>query len=235
MGFIRPIIILKSAQLDKSMAFKYKKTNQGLQMEIIVYHAPNTRGNQIIWALEELGLQYQISWLNLEKQEHKTPEYLKIHPFGKVPAIKINGQVIFETGAILLALGDLMGTSLVPPISSPLRAHYYRWMIYKESVMSLALLEKIGAIQSLNPTTFGGGDMTQVLDHLSAHLAQNQYMLGDEFSLVDIGIASTFGWARWMKAIPDHYTKVLAYTDLCTGRAACKRMGAINAEHTKAQ
>jgi GST-like protein len=63
-------------------------------------------GRKISIALEELGLPYEVRPVNLGKEEQMTPEFLKLNPNHKIPALEDDGQVIWESGAILLHLGE---------------------------------------------------------------------------------------------------------------------------------
>ena len=66
-----------------------------------IYHAPNTRSIRIVWLFEELGLPYELELFKLGDAAMRTPEYRKVHPMGRVPALQDGEQVIFESGAII--------------------------------------------------------------------------------------------------------------------------------------
>jgi GST-like protein len=63
-------------------------------------------GQTISIALEELGIPYEVHPVNLGKNEQMAPEFLKLNPNHKIPVIEDGGQVIWESGAILLHLGE---------------------------------------------------------------------------------------------------------------------------------
>ena len=203
---------------------------------IIIYHTANTRGNMVLWALEEFQLPYNVKWLDMEKGEHKTPDYLKIHPFGKVPAASINGTIVSEASAILLSIEDLVGTPFTPingqkiPAFQSEKLQFNRWLIFRDSVFSNALLEAIGSIQALNRGAFGGGNLPEVLEYLESHLKNHEFLLGKNFSIADISLASGLGWGKFMKVIPDHFKIIHEYITKCTSRPACKRMAEVNAQ-----
>ncbi|HVM97982.1 MAG TPA: glutathione S-transferase N-terminal domain-containing protein, partial [Candidatus Acidoferrales bacterium] len=52
-----------------------------------LYHSAQSRSVRPRWLLEELGVPFELVRLDLGKQEHKTPAYMKIHPHGAVPAL----------------------------------------------------------------------------------------------------------------------------------------------------
>jgi GST-like protein len=82
---------------------------------IEVYTANTPNGVKVTIALEELGVPYDLNVLNLSAQDQKKPDYLKINPNGRIPAIVdtegANGKPlrVFESGAILLYLAETFG------------------------------------------------------------------------------------------------------------------------------
>ena len=73
-------------------------------IKLYTWTTPN--GRKISIALEELGLRYEVHPVNLQKNEQMTPEFLKLNPNHKIPVIDDDGLVIWESGAILLHLGE---------------------------------------------------------------------------------------------------------------------------------
>ena len=65
------------------------------------------RDMRVRWALEEAGVPYQVRLLSFE--EMKQPSYLASQPFGQIPAYEEDGLTLFETGAIILHVGDRHG------------------------------------------------------------------------------------------------------------------------------
>jgi glutathione S-transferase len=85
--------------------------------EITFYTNPQSRGRIVHWLLEERGVPYDMKILDFEKGEHKKPEYLRINPMGKVPAIVHRGVVVTEAAAICTYLADAQNaleTALTP-------------------------------------------------------------------------------------------------------------------------
>jgi glutathione S-transferase len=73
--------------------------------------------------LEESGEKYQPQKMDLAKGEQKTPDYMKIHPMGRVPALKLdNGEPLTENTAILPYLGKRFGKWPTDPVAEA-RAH----------------------------------------------------------------------------------------------------------------
>ena len=102
-----------------------------------LYYAPQTRAVRPRWLLEEIGAPYTLVRLDMSKGEHKTPEYVKIHPHGAVPALVDGDVTMFESAAICAYLADKFPEKrLAPPVGSPARATYYQWIIYSMATLS---------------------------------------------------------------------------------------------------
>ena len=71
-----------------------------------LYYNPQSRAVIAKWMLDECDAQYDIVPIDFTKREHKTPEFLKINPAGKLPALVDGDAKIFEGAAICLYLGD---------------------------------------------------------------------------------------------------------------------------------
>ncbi len=73
---------------------------------IRLYTAATPNGRKVSIALEELGLDYEVRHVDTSAGEQKEPEFLALNPNHKIPVIDDGGQVIWESGAILLHLGE---------------------------------------------------------------------------------------------------------------------------------
>ena len=71
-----------------------------------LYHSPQSRSMRPRWLLEEIGAPYELVRVDLGKQEHKTPQYLQIHPHGPVPALVDGDLTLIESAAICAYLAD---------------------------------------------------------------------------------------------------------------------------------
>ena len=71
-----------------------------------LYTAATPNGRKISIALEELGLDYEMTWVKLDQGEQKSAKFLAMNPNHKIPVFEEDGQVIWESGAILLHLGE---------------------------------------------------------------------------------------------------------------------------------
>src|SRR5947207_14977216 len=101
-------------------------------MAIKLYSWPRSSGTRVSWALEELGVQYEYITLDPQKGEHRTPQYLAIHPLGKIPSLVDGDQTFFESYAILLYLGEKygVGKGMWPAGGGQPRADALSWTVW---------------------------------------------------------------------------------------------------------
>jgi len=160
-------------------------------IELYTFTTPNGRKPAI--ALEELGLPYQAQAVDLSKGEQKQPDYLKINPNGKIPAI-VDGEVtVFESGAILLYLADKTGKLL--PQSYPARSRVVEWLMFQMAGVGPMLGQlghfKLHADESI-PYAIErySKEGRRLFGVMNGQLAQQDY-LADDYSIADI---ATYPW-----------------------------------------
>src|SRR5271167_5065315 len=89
--------------------------------------APNP--NKVALFLEETGLPVELIPVDTRKGEQFKPEFLKVNPNGKVPAIDDDGVFVFDSNAILLYLGEKTG-KFMPPNTPASRAELLSWLMF---------------------------------------------------------------------------------------------------------
>ena len=96
-----------------------------MPQKIAFYHNPQSRAAIVHWMLEEVGADYEIHPIDLQKGDHKTPEFLALNPMGKIPTVVVGGTVITEAPAIIAWLADAYpAAGLAPAIGSAERGAY---------------------------------------------------------------------------------------------------------------
>ena len=190
---------------------------------ITVYHCPRSRSSNALFLLEELGQRYEIKIVDVRAGEGQKPEYLAINPMGKVPAIRDDNDAVAESGAIALYLGDKYPQSkLAPPVGSPLRAPYLRWLFFNSSVDAV-LVERMAKRQDPMPAAMAGyGDYDRVIRVLKGGLARGPWLLGDTFSAADVLIGGGVPWGLMNGTLPKE-SPFLEYADRIRARPAFQR------------
>ncbi|TXH93582.1 MAG: glutathione S-transferase [Pseudomonas sp.] len=162
---------------------------------IELYTAATPNGYKVSIALEELGLPYEVHALSFDRQEQKTPEFLRINPNGRIPAIVDDGFAVFESGAILIYLAEKTGRLL---LSNPRgRSLAIQWLMFQmggvgpmqgqANVFYRYFPEKLqGAIDRYQHET------RRLYEVLDRRLGEAEYLAGD-YGIADI---ATYPWVR---------------------------------------
>lgn len=202
---------------------------------IKLYSWPQSSGTRVSWALEELGLAYEYVQLDRKKGEHRAPQYLAINPQGKVPAL-VDGDVrYFESGAILLYLGDTYGVTknLWPAAGGQVRADAMSWTVWAVADLVNYLLQYayhgLDSPVSFKPedrstacASYNHSQLARGLDALEERLANRDYLLGD-FSLADIPAASALHFASALGIDLESHPRVADWARRCGARPARQR------------
>lgn len=195
-----------------------------------IYHAPNTRSVRIVWLFEELGLPYELEKLKLGDPGMRSPEYLRVHPMGRVPALQDNDTTIVESGAIVQYVLARHGNGrLAPDVSSPDYPRYLQWLHYAEGmimppvniiVVETILLPPERRIQvNVDRAT---KLLSRMLSAVDAHLTEREFLAGD-FSGADIMTGHACTVARRLGADVSDKPNVAAYIERLNARPAMQR------------
>ncbi|MBT5191104.1 MAG: glutathione S-transferase family protein [Rhodospirillaceae bacterium] len=158
-----------------------------------IYHAPNTRSVRIVWLCEELGLDYELEMFKLGDACMRDPEYLKIHPMARVPALADGDVRIFESGAIVEYILAKHGNGrMLPGEDSPEFPTYLQWLHYAEGMLmphvNILVVETILLPEDRrNPVNIDRSkkQLTRMLGAVDQALEGREFLAG-EFSGADI-------------------------------------------------
>jgi glutathione S-transferase len=188
-----------------------------------LYYNPQSRAVIAKWMLDECGADYEIVHIDFEKRQHKAPEFLKINPAGKLPALVDGDCRIFENVAICMYLGDKFPEAhLAPGIGAPERGRYLSLMVYSTSQLEPAMGDVVLGMQT--PPQRGWTDLEAAKDVIERELAAGPYLFGDWFTAADVMIGSMFIWKRLLGGPPER-PKLEAYVDRLLTRAAAPKLG----------
>lgn len=195
-----------------------------------LYYAPHTRAVRSRWLLEELEVPYVIERLDFSKREHKSLDYLKIHPHGAVPALVDGSLAMFESAAIALYLADKYPERrLAPAVGTPERGYYYQWIVYSVATLEPPVIqhflhtrifpEERRSAQVVEDSRARFEAIAKVLEQ---EIRGKSYMLGEHFSAADVMIGAVLDWAR-SSGLVDQASELSAYVTRVTDRPAYKR------------
>jgi len=156
-------------------------------------------GRKIPILLEELGLPYEVHPVDIGKDEQFSPQFLKISPNNKIPAIVDDSAeggplAIFESAAILIYLAEKSGKFLAP--SGPARYKALEWLSWQIGGLG-PMLGQLGffGVRSKEKSPLAIQRFTEEADRLlgvmDKRLAEVPYLAGDEYTIADI---ATYPW-----------------------------------------
>jgi glutathione S-transferase len=156
------------------------------------------------WLLEEIGVPYDLHVVSLWRGAHKSKDYLKIHPLGKVPALEIDDTIVFESLGISLYLADRFADAgLAPPATDrKRRADYCTWMAFSAGTLEPAILEQVRAQKAVERgiASVGLGPALTPFDNIASymerHIAERPFLLGEQFTAADVLNGSMMAWAQ---------------------------------------
>jgi glutathione S-transferase len=153
--------------------------------------------------LHELGEPFEIVPIDLKAGDHKSPEFLKLNPMGKIPVLRDGDVIVTEAPAILVYLADKYPKArLAPAIDEPDRGRYLRWMFFNGSCLEPAVMDSSMKRES-PPSSAGWGTFETVLDTLSGGLKPGPWLLGERFSAADVLLGSSLGFMMLFKIVPE--------------------------------
>jgi GSH-dependent disulfide-bond oxidoreductase len=193
-------------------------------IELFTADTPN--GKKISIMLEEIKFDYKITKVNINKDEQFTSEFKKISPFSKIPVIKDikNNKIIFESGAILIYLGDQSGKFY----DQDKRTTINQWLMAQMAYIG-PMLGQHHQFHHYNPGKSDFGEeryfkiCTRIYKELDERLAQADYLAGNFYSIADI---ATFPWVarhEWHDIGLKNYKNLTRWYELVSKREAVQK------------
>jgi glutathione S-transferase len=193
-----------------------------------VHHLNNSRSQRVLWLLEELELPYQIVKYQRDATTNLAPESLKaIHPLGKSPVLRDDGQVVIESGAIIEYVVRRYGKGrLAPDPATPDGVRYLELMHYAEGsamlpVMLRLYLSRLGeAGKPLEPRVLS--ELENHFGYLDGLLAGRDWFVGRELSAADIQLSFAIQAARLLYGL-EKFPNLARFLERIQARPAYKR------------
>ena len=166
------------------------------------YYNTGPNPMKVALCLEELGLEYEAIPLDTRKGDQHTQSYVDINPNAKAPSIIDNGNVVFDSNAILLYLGEKTG-NFMPDNSFKSRADLLSWLMFVATGVGPYSGQSVH-FQHMAPEKIKYAinryvyEAERHYDILDKRLDQNKYMLGDTYTIVDMCV---WGWARMLPKV----------------------------------
>jgi GST-like protein len=219
-------------------AFAGSTKTEDFMLKFYFNGAPNP--NKVALFLEESGLPFELVPVDTRKGEQHTPEFRKVNPNGKVPAIDDDGVFVFDSNAILLYLGEKTG-KFMPSNTPQNRAAMLSWLMFIATGLGpysgQAVHFKTAAPKDQDLEYARNRYLYEAHRHykiLDDHLATSKYMVGDTYTIVDMAF---WGWARLGAFVLGEegmakYKNVKRLVDEITARPAAARAIALKDKFT---
>jgi glutathione S-transferase len=183
------------------------------------------RDLRVRWALEEAGLPYTTRLLAQGDQDQ--PQYRALQPFGQVPIFEEDGLVLFESGAIVLHIGERSDVLL--PKDSVARARATQWLIaalnsIEPCIMNVAAIDLFYADEEWAKLRRPGAVafVERRLAALTRSLGDKLFLDGERFTAGDLMMTTVLRILSHTDMV-SREPRLAAYLDRCTARAAFKR------------
>jgi glutathione S-transferase len=208
---------------------------------ITVHHLNNSRSQRILWALEELGLDYEVKHYQREPSMLAPASLKAVHPLGKSPVITDGDKTLAESGAILEYLAETYGEGkLKPAAGTPELLRYRYFLHYAEgSLMPLLLMKLVFGRLSTRVPWFmkpvakaiaAGADKTLLNPQIGTHfmfleseLYQREWFAGPAFSAADIQMSFPLEAAAARSPLFKQLPKLSAFVERIHARPAYQR------------
>ena len=172
---------------------------------IHAYSAPTPNGHKLHIMLEECELEYDLHRINFGDNDQFKPDFLKISPNNKIPAILDEDGPggapvsVFESGAILIYLAAKLGKFIPDPQKDPRgRIALNEWLMWQMGGVG-PMLGQNGHFRNFAPEKVPYGiqryaeEMDRIYNVADRRLGETRYLVGDDYTIADI---ATYGWLR---------------------------------------
>jgi len=182
---------------------------------------------------EEIGAEYEKIVIDMDKMEHRTPEFLAVNPMAQIPALVLpDGTLMTESAAMVLHILDRHPEAkLAPPAGSAESARFLRWLVFMASTLYVTDMRLYHADQfTTDPAGLDGvlasarSDMDRSFAILDEALNPGPYLLGETFSAADIYLWMLAAWHPEPAKMLAENPRVKQLVELVQARPAIARV-----------
>jgi glutathione S-transferase len=176
-----------------------------------LYGGARSRASIVQWYLEELDIPYEFVLLDMQAGDHLQPEYLKINPMGKVPAIEDGEFKLWESGAILIYLAQTYG-NLSDSVTE--LATVTQWVLFANATLGPGIF-----VESSRDR-----EVQRLMKPLNDRFSHQSFLLGNDFSVADVAVGSMLAYVQIMLKLDlSAYPAVVEYINRLSQRPAFQK------------
>ena|SRR2546421_3451512 len=193
------------------------------------YGTSKSRAARSLWAVEELGVKYE--HIPVEVAKAKSPEHLQRNPSGHIPVINDDGHYVWESMAVNLYLAEKYGKAPLWPAGVEGHGDCYKWSFFGMTEIEPHLMTLLRnqlflpadqrdqkAIESATES------LKAPLKVLDNQLKNQSHLLGNDFTIADLNVASVLSFAMLVKLDMSATPAAQAWLQKCLGRDANKKV-----------
>jgi len=191
--------------------------------------------NKVRMCVSFLGLPHEYHHVDLQSGAQMEPDFIKINPMGRVPAIEDDGFTLSQSNAICKYLCDLSGPSSFYPEEIHEQAKINQWISFAsqhvQQAMSRLFFNKvvapmIGEDTDENSVKFGEAMLDRDLPHLEKALSEDDYILGKKITLADVAMICALEPAEMVSLDLEPYPGIRKWRETVMEREFYKRVHA---------
>lgn len=198
-----------------------------------IYGAKTFNAVKAVLSAEEAGIDYEYVAMDFASGEHKSPEYIKIHPLGKIPAMEHNGHPIFESNNMCRYIANISDSNLyskdaleaanIDQMVDFIGYHVGRWIttyFFQEIVKK--------AFQGTDPDpeeiAEAAGFLEQQMPYLDGILSENEFLCGDHVTIADCVAFAMIMAHEYTSFSIDNYANICRWYDQIKARPSYAAM-----------
>jgi glutathione S-transferase len=190
-----------------------------------IYGVARSRAFRVLWMAKELGLDYEHVKVDFATGETRTPAHLALNPNGHVPVIEDDGVILWESMAINLYLAKKYGAGRLYPTRLEDEARAWQWSFWGMTEIERPVLTALmnRAVFSEEKRDAAAADaaeksLAQPLQVLDGVFGRSANLLGENFTVADLNVASILAWARPAQIDMSAVPKVAEWLKNCAER-----------------
>lgn len=211
--------------------------NKGLMTEMYrLYYYPGLASMAPHMILRELGLPHELVLVDRSLKAHKTPEYLRINPNGRIPTLVDGETSLFESAAICLHICEKeQGTPFIPAAGGPERSFFWQWLIFLTNTLQENLWHYyrpefyVPAEDHRRYKDTMEQRILANLDVLDRALERRTALVGDSLTIPDFYLFMLCHWSRVLTRTPATFTNLSRHAASIAARPAVQEVIRIEA------
>lgn len=196
-----------------------------------LYHSPGACSLAPHIALEETGADFEAQRVAIAEGDNSKPDYLAINPYGFVPALEVDGEVITENIAVLTYIANRFPEARLLPFEDPLAlARALMQMAFLSSSVHIAFAQvwrprRFTLDEAVHPQIIAGGRdrILRYYAEIDGRLARSEWLAGDSMTLADPYALVFFRWGNRIGLDMSSYPHWTAHSRRMLDRPAVQR------------